>query len=218
MMTVLYFAAIAAGAYFLGGLNGAIITSRLVYREDIRQHGSGNAGLTNFLRTYGGRAVFLLVLIDVIKTALPVILGGVFLTNVLSYGNPDDRMMIGRMWGGLFAVLGHSYPCLYKFKGGKGILSGGTVAIFVDFRVALVVWGLFFLFVILTRYVSLGSIAAASALPVGFLIFGMNFWATLLALACGAFVVFRHRDNMVRLLRGQERRLSFGKKREEDGS
>jgi len=215
-MAVLYFIAIAVGAYFLGGLNGAIITSRLVYREDIRKHGSGNAGLTNFYRTYGSRAVFLLILIDVIKTALPVIVGGALLTNVLTYGNPEDRMMIGRMWGGLFAVLGHSYPCLYKFKGGKGILAGGTAAIFVDFRVALVVWGLFILLVLLTRYVSLGSIAAASSLPISFIIFGMNLWAALIATICGGFVVYRHHENIKRLIAGQERRLSFGKKREGD--
>ena len=212
-MIALYFLAIAAGAYFSGGLNGAIITSHLVYREDIRNHGSSNAGLTNFYRTYGARAVFLLILIDVVKTAGPVIVGGIILGNVWDYGTVADREMIGRTFAGLFAMLGHAYPCLHGLRGGKGVLAGGTVAIFLDWRVALIVWGLFFLAVILTRYVSLGSILAGAAFPISYIILQMNVWATLLATLCGGFLVYRHRENILRLLAGQERRIAFGKKR-----
>jgi len=173
-MAVLYFILIAAGGYFLGGLNGAIITSRLVYREDIRKHGSGNAGLTNFFRTYGARAALLLILIDVIKTALPVIAGGMILGGVFEFGSLDERILIGRAWGGLFVTLGHAYPCLYKFKGGKGVLTSGTVALFIDLRVAAVVWGIFLFAVLITRYVSLGSVLAGIAFPIAFIIFGMT--------------------------------------------
>ncbi|MCL2562496.1 MAG: glycerol-3-phosphate acyltransferase [Oscillospiraceae bacterium] len=212
-MVILLAIAIAAGAYFLGGLNGAIITSRLVYREDIRKHGSGNAGLTNFLRTYGGKTVVLVILIDVLKAAGPVIAGGLLANHFLTYGEAADRVIIGQMWAGLFTVFGHSYPCLYGFKGGKGILSAGTIAIIADWRVALIVWGLFFLGVFLTRYVSLGSIMAATAFPAAFWVLGLDLWATLIALVCGAFIDYRHGGNIVRLIKGEERKLSFGKKR-----
>jgi len=208
-MGVLYFIAIAVGAWFLGGLNGAIITSRLVYRQDIRSYGSGNAGLTNFFRTYGSRAIFLLILIDVLKTAIPVIAGGMILETFFTFGTLSERMMIGRTWGGLFAMVGHAYPWLYQFKGGKAVLSGGTAALFLDYRVALVVFGVFLLVVILTRYVSLGSILAGLAFPVSFLIFGFGLWATLIAVLCGALIVYRHLENIGRLLIGQERRISF---------
>ncbi|MCL2589138.1 MAG: glycerol-3-phosphate 1-O-acyltransferase PlsY [Oscillospiraceae bacterium] len=214
-MSILVFVLIALGAYFSGGLNGAIITSRLVYGDDIRQHGSGNAGLTNFQRTYGGQAIFLLVLIDVVKTAAPVILGGMVLESMLDFGTVADRVIIGRTFAGLFAMIGHSYPCLYGFRGGKGILSGGTMVLFLNGYAFLILLAVFLLAVILTRYVSLGSVLAGLALPISFIVLGMNFWATLLALLCGAFVIYRHRENIGRLLTGQERKLSFGKKREE---
>ena len=216
-MDVLFFLLIALGAYFLGGLNGAIITSRLVYREDIRRHGSGNAGLTNFWRTFGGQAVLLLILIDMIKTALPVVVGGLLFESLFDFGTVADRLIIGRTWGGLFAVLGHAYPCLYKFKGGKGILSGGTVAIFIDLRVAAVVWGIFFIVLLVTRYVSLGSMLAGAALPVAFLIFQSNIWATLIVAVTGIFVVARHRDNLLRLLRGVEPKIGASRKRDTGG-
>ncbi|MCL2367572.1 MAG: glycerol-3-phosphate 1-O-acyltransferase PlsY [Oscillospiraceae bacterium] len=211
-MVVVFFLLVALGAYFLGGLNGAIITSRLVYRQDIRRHGSGNAGLTNFWRTYGGHAVFLLILIDVIKTALPVVFGGLIFESILTFGTVEERLIIGRTWGGLFAVFGHAYPCLYGFKGGKGILSGGTVAIFIDLRVAAVVWGIFFIVVLLTRYVSLGSMLAGSSLPIAFIIFGLNIWATLLIAVIAVFVVARHRDNLIRLLRREEPKIGSKKR------
>ena len=217
-MAVLYFILIALGAYFFGGLNGALITSRLVHGEDIRQHGSGNAGLTNFYRTYGKRAVFLLVLIDVIKTALPVIVGGMLIESALDFGTVTDRLLIGRTWGGLFSMIGHAYPCLYQFKGGKGVLSGGTMALFVDIRIFGILLLLFVLTVLLTRYISLGSILAGLGFPIAYIVLGINIWATGLAILCGAFVIYRHRENIVRLCKGQERKFSFSRKKEAESS
>jgi len=214
-MGFLYFLVIIAGSYFLGGLNGAIITSRLVYKEDIREHGSGNAGLTNFLRTYGTRAVFLMVLIDVLKTAFPVVMSGMLLENAFTFATVTERVMIGRTLGGLFAMVGHAYPCLYKFKGGKAALSAVTVALFLDIRVAAVVLGVFLVAVAITRYVSLGSVLIGVCFPVSFLIFNLGLWATILSFCCGGFIIFRHVGNIKRLFKGEERKLSFGKRGEE---
>jgi len=215
-MIILYFVAIALFAYVLGGLNGSIITSRIVYGDDVRKHGSGNAGLTNFYRTYGGQAIFLVILIDVIKTALPVIVGGNLLADHLTFGNVEERMFIGRTFAGLFAVIGHSYPCFSGFKGGKGILAAGTMIAFLDYRVFLILAVVFFGTIALTRYVSLGSVLAAVAFPVSMFFLGINLWATLLAAICGGFVIYRHRENLQRLYAGEERKLSIGKKREQE--
>ncbi|MCL2829030.1 MAG: glycerol-3-phosphate 1-O-acyltransferase PlsY [Oscillospiraceae bacterium] len=215
-MTFLLFIAIALGSYFLGGLNGALITSRLVYRQDIRNHGSGNPGLTNFYRTYGGQAIFLVILIDILKTAIPVVVGGSLLESYAAFGTVEERVAIGRVWGGLFAMLGHAYPCLDKFRGGKCVLAGGTVALFLDWRVALIVLGAFFLVVLLTRYVSLGSLTSAVLFPVSFIFLGYNIWAILLAALCGALIVYRHTENIERLLRREERKIRFRRKRSED--
>ena len=213
-MEILLLFAIAAGSYLLGGLNGAIIVSRLVYGDDVRKHGSGNAGLTNFYRTYGSRAILLLILIDVLKTAVPVIVGGMLVSSTFTFASVEERVLVGRIFGGLFAMVGHAYPWLYHFKGGKGVLAGGTAALFMDMRVGLIVWGVFIVAVLLTKYVSLGSVLAGIALPISFLLLGANPWAVLLSALCGLFLVFRHRENIIRLLRGQERKLSFGKKRQ----
>jgi len=207
------------GSYFLGGLNGALISSRLIYRQDIRNHGSGNPGLTNFYRTYGGQAVFLLILIDILKTGIPVVVGGNLLESYAAFGTVEERVAIGGLWGGLFAMLGHAYPCLDKFRGGKCVLAGGTVALFVDWRVAIIVLGAFFLVVLLTRYVSLGSLTAAVLFPAALIYFPeYNTWPVLLAILCGALIAYRHTDNIKRLLQGKERKIRFGRKSNESAS
>ena len=210
-MTVLLFIAIALVAYFLGGLNGAIITSRLVYRDDIRSHGSGNPGLTNFYRTYGGRAVVLLILIDVLKAAIPVLAGGMLLAQLAAFDLLTEPAVLGRLWAGLFSMLGHAFPCLYGFRGGKCALSGGTMVLIADWQVFLIILVVFVLAIALSRYVSLGSILAGITLPVGFLILGYPGWIVALAALCGALLFARHLDNIGRLFRGEERKLSLGR-------
>ena len=124
--------AVAVGAYFLGCFNGAVIVSKYILRDDVRNHGSGNAGLTNFYRTFGGVLTFVVILTDVLKAVLAVLLG----VWLLSFIGPA----FGKYWAGLFCLLGHMFPCMFHFKGGKGILSGGTIAIMIGWEVALVVW------------------------------------------------------------------------------
>ena len=142
---------VAIAAYFLGCFNGAVIVSKYILRNDIRNHGSGNAGLTNFHRVFGGGLTFVVILCDVLKAVLAVLIGsGLF-------GLCLENAVLGKYWAGLFCLLGHMFPCMFGFKGGKGILSGGTIAIMIDWRVALVVWGGFLVLAALTRWVSLGS-------------------------------------------------------------
>ena len=118
-------------AYLLGNLNGAIVVSRLIAHEDIRTKGSGNAGLTNFTRNYGSTGSVFVILIDVGKAALACFIGGLLLKQ---YGMYHD----GVAMGGLGVILGHDFPALQGFRGGKGILSGLFVALVADWRIALI--------------------------------------------------------------------------------
>ena len=210
----------AVAAYFLGCFNGAVIVSKYILRDDVRNHGSGNAGLTNFHRTFGGGLTFVVILCDVLKAVAALLIAVVVSDHVHVsiavnefahvYAFPP---VVAKYWAAVFCLLGHMFPCMFHFKGGKGILSGGTIALMIDWRVALVVWGGFLVLVILTRYVSLGSVWAGASFPFasGF-VFG-NTIVFVLALIAGGLVVWQHRGNIKRLLSGTESKFSFHKKK-----
>ncbi len=201
---VLAAAITAAASYFLGCFNGAVIVSKYILRDDVRNHGSGNAGLTNFYRTFGGPLTAVVILADVLKAVLALLLGQWLF---------GWWYVLGKYWAGLFCLLGHMFPCMFHFKGGKGILSGGTIAIMIDWRIALVVWGGFLLLTILTRYVSLGSLWAGASFPFISWYCYPDPIIVVLAFACGGLVVWQHRANIKRLLSGTENKFSFHHKK-----
>lgn len=208
MTTIISALAAAAGAYLLGCFNGAVIVSKYILRDDVRTHGSGNAGLTNFLRSFGGPLTAVVILTDALKAILAVWLGVALLGG--SFG-----VDLAKYYAGLFCLVGHMFPCMFHFKGGKGILSGGTLAIMVDWRVALVVWGGFLLLVLLTRYVSLGSVWAGASFPfISWYCFPDQPAVIVLAFVIGALVVWQHRSNIRRLLHGTENKLHLRRKKE----
>lgn len=191
-------------AYWLGNINGAIIISKTMMKDDVRSHGSGNAGLTNFFRTYGGFQSLLVILIDVLKCVLACLIAGWLLPE---YG------LTARLAAGLAAIIGHSYPAAAGFRGGKGILCGAALAGCADWRVLVLILAVFVITVALTRYVSLGSVLAATMFAVSFAVFHWGSWIEcILAALAAAFVIFRHRSNIVRLIKGNESKLSFHKK------
>ena len=151
---------IAVLAYFLGCFNGAVVVSRYILRDDVRNHGSGNAGLTNFYRTFGGPLTLVVILSDAVK-AVVAVLFAMWIAGSIS----PELITLSKYWAGLFCLLGHMFPVTFQFRGGKGILSGGTIALMMDWRVALVVWGGFLILAIATRYVSLGSCWAGLSFP-----------------------------------------------------
>ena len=199
--------AVGVGAYFLGCFNGAVIVSKYILRDDVRTHGSGNAGLTNFYRTFGGPLTFVVILCDVLKAVLAVLLG----VWLLSFIAPT----FGKYWAGLFCLLGHMFPCMFHFKGGKGILSGGTIAIMIDWRIALVVWGGFLVLTVLTRYVSLGSCWAGTSFPFATWFVYQDVLLTILAVVIGGLILWMHRGNIVRLVHGNENKFSLHRKKQE---
>jgi len=196
----------ALACYFLGNHNGAICVSAMLH-DDVRNHGSGNAGLTNFIRNYGAGRSVLVIAIDVLKAVLACLLGGLMF--------PEDPTA-GRTLGGVAVMLGHDFPALAGFRGGKGILSGWFVAFMVDWRIGVLIAIVFFAAYLATQYVSLGSILASVTFAIGFCIYyHHNLPVMLGGIFMAALTVFQHRGNLVRLLKGQERKtnlLSKGKK------
>lgn len=201
---------IAVAAYLLGCFNGAVIVSKHILRDDVRNHGSGNAGLTNFHRTFGGGLTFVVIACDVLKAVAAVLIGAAVSVYVMV---PGFSPVLAKYWAAMFCLLGHMFPCMFHFKGGKGILSGGTIALMIDWRVALVVWGGFLVLVILTRYVSLGSVWAGASFPFASWFVFHDWIVFVMALIAGGLVVWQHRSNIERLLSGTESKFSLHKKK-----
>ena len=197
----------AVASYLLGNLNGAVIISSIYAHDDVRSHGSGNAGLTNFIRTYGRKVAIYVILIDVGKAVLACLISGLLLS---SYGYYTEGVAVGA-----FGVLmGHAFPVFLGFKGGKGILSGVTVACMMDWRIGLVVFGIFLVAYLLTGYVSLGSVLSAGSFGIiyAFVHPDEGIFPIAVALFLSAMVVWMHRGNIVRLIKGQERKTNLLKK------
>ncbi len=191
-------------SYLLGCFNGSVMTSHFIIRDDVRQHGSGNAGLTNFYRTYGARYALCVIICDMGKTVLACLIGGYLMHWVVG------DWTLGLLIAGIGCELGHMFPVFFGLRGGKGILSGGVLVLMLDWRVALIAWGLFAMLWLTTRYVSLGSIAATASMPVSvFLLMGHNWLYTVLSAAVAALVIWCHRGNIQRLLTGTEKKFQW---------
>lgn len=191
-------------SYLLGCFNGSVMTSHFIIRDDVRQHGSGNAGLTNFYRTYGARYALCVIVCDMGKTVLACLIGGYLMHWVAG------DWTLGLLIAGIGCELGHMFPVFFGLRGGKGILSGGVLVLLLDWRVALIAWGLFAVLWLTTRYVSLGSIAATASMPVSvFLLMGHNWLYTVLSAAVAALVIWCHRGNIQRLLTGTEKKFQW---------
>ena len=192
----------ALACYLLGNLNGAVLVSFMMH-DDVRTHGSGNAGLTNFIRNYGASRSAMVIAIDVIKAVVACFMAGLIF-------EAHDMMLEGRTLGGIFVMLGHDFPALLGFKGGKGILSGWFIAWVIDWRIGLMIAIVFFTAYLLTQYVSLGSILAAATFGVGFVIFHHdNVFVMLGGIFMGLLTVFMHRGNLMRLFRGEETKTNL---------
>lgn len=191
-------------SYFFGCFNGSFMVSHFIIRDDVRKHGSGNAGLTNFYRTYGAKYALLVIACDMGKTVAACLLGSFFFRCLGWDGT------LGTLLAGLGCELGHIFPVFYGFRGGKGILSGGTLVLLLNWRVAAVAWALFLLLWLTTRYVSLASITATCSAPITvFFVYGHNWLYTGLCLAVAALVVWCHRENIQRLLHGTEKKFKW---------
>ena len=185
--------------YLIGSASFSVILSRRIFHQDVRTMGSGNAGATNVARSFGwlpGLAVFAA---DLLKCLLALWLG----------------KRLGGAWGqtaaGIGCVIGHCYPLYYKFRGGKAVTTGTAIALMLGWRLFLPLFGVFLVLVLLTRYVSLGSVCASLALIAAALLIPLPKSELVLALFVGCAVILRHRENIDRLLHGRETKFKAGK-------
>lgn len=193
----------AVAAYLIGSLNAAIILSRLRLHEDVRECGSGNAGATNMLRTYGTKYAVLTLVLDMLKAAVSVTIGYVI------FGTT------GASVAGFFCVFGHMFPLYYHFRGGKGVACTAIVILMLSPTAFAVILGCFIVVVAFTRYVSLASILCALLYPLllrAFPPFGDRGIPLVMAVLTTVFVVFMHRENIRRLYQGKESKLNFHRK------
>jgi len=222
---VLLIIAATLPAYVLGSINGAIIASKLFYRKDIRDYGSGNAGFTNFYRVFCKGGALLVIFIDVIKTVVPVLFGGWLFAQFMDmlpsasfpFGWFIQESFFGQTLAGFAVMLGHCFPVFYKFRGGKGVMAIGMIAIIIDWRLALIAWSVFIITAAVSRYISLGAILGSIAFPVSMVILNIGGRAELtVIILCALLVLVRHSQNIVRIAKGQESKVSLKRKKQEE--
>lgn len=202
---------IAVLSYLLGSLNFGVILSNTVKKEDVRDSGSGNAGTTNMMRTYGKTLGLLTIAGDILKVMVAIWIAFKIMDveelKVTLDNASDYPQVVLKSFAGLFAVLGHIFPCFFKFKGGKGVATSGGMVIMIDWRIALILLIIFALTILITKYVSLGSILMAVFYPVFIGIFYKDIILVLIATVFTIIVVVAHRENVKRLINHKENKI-----------
>ncbi len=220
-MTGLKLALISVISYLLGSLNFSIIFSKFFAKQDIRKSGSGNAGATNMLRTYGKKFAAITIAGDVIKVAAAIAVAFLILDIPFEYlfkipQKADGYMLnivLYKIFAGFFSVLGHIFPLYFGFRGGKGVAACTGMVILVDWRIALILFAVFVVVVALSKWISLGSIIIAVLYPVLIFIFFRNLTVTLTALLFTVIVIIAHRSNIKRILNGTENKIELNHKK-----
>lgn len=200
-MNYLLFVIIAIAGYLFGSVSFAVVIGKLMYNTDVREQGSKNAGATNVLRTLGKKAAALVTLGDVLKGVIAFIVGSWL-------GSFAGDRELAAVICGFSAVLGHNYPVFFKFKGGKGVLTSLALTIMLDWRAAIIGLVVFAIVVIITRYVSLGSLLGTVADAATICILHSDkpiFYIT--AILAAALIFVKHRANIKRLLNKTESKI-----------
>lgn len=213
-LLILCLALLAVVSYFIGNISPATLVGRM-HGIDIRSQGSGNPGTTNVLRTLGKRAAACTLIIDIMKGFLPAFFSGFIVNAFFDIGQTGiDIFDLSAAVCGTFALIGHMWPVCFKFKGGKGVATGFGVLMALDWKVVLT--ALFFAAagVLISKRMSVGSIAAAISFPIAVYIFitRLNIsaqWEMIWSALLAVLVIWRHRSNIGRLIKGEEPSLSF---------
>ena len=194
----------AVAAYFLGALNPAIVLSKAIYKKDIRTIGSGNPGFTNFKRTFGNRYAWFVFALDLLKAVVPCV-GFGLLFDYTGWG-----YVFGAVYTGLFAFIGHTFPVYYQFKGGKGYLVCLAILWAADWRSGLVATGVLAVLVLTVKIMSVATLSSLAAGSAALFLFTGDVPAGIIFAACTLFVIARHKDNLKRLVKGEEPKFSLG--------
>ena len=183
--------------YIFGSISPSVLLTKLVFKKDVRDEGSGNAGATNVARVFGMKAGFLTLGCDVLKIVIPMLVGMLL---------DGDR---GVCVAGVAGIIGHCFPAFFNFRGGKGVSVAATIAIFLGWQVLVIALSAFILVVLITRIVSISSIVAAITLfSMTVVFYGDNTYMLILAAVTAVLVIFMHRENIKRLIRGQEKKFT----------
>lgn len=204
---------IAITAYLVGSINFSIIISKRMAGFDVREKGSGNAGTTNMLRSVGVKAAAITLLCDILKGVV-VILIAILIGNIVD--GLDDALLV--QLAGIFVIIGHTFPIFFGFKGGKGIATSLGVLLMINWQIGLICLVFALILMVITRMVSVGSIAAAILFPVLVIFIGQNYivpvnnWSYLIfSIIVAVLVLFNHRENLKRIFTGKENKISFKK-------
>ena len=204
---------IAIIAYLVGSINFSIIISKRMAGFDVREKGSGNAGTTNMLRSVGVKAAAITLLCDILKGVV-VILIAILIGNIVD--GLDDALLV--QLAGIFVIIGHTFPIFFGFKGGKGIATSLGVLLMINWQIGLIYLVFALILMVITRIVSVGSIAAAILFPVLVIFIGQNYivpvnnWSYLIfSIIVAVLVLFNHRENLKRIFTGKENKISFKK-------
>lgn len=211
-MEIIIVVCVVLSSYFIGSVSSAVIISKLMSGKDIREEGSGNAGATNMLRVHGKGAGALTLVCDILKGVIAILLSMLF--DMWLKSAAPDSIFIGNLAyiAGFFAVIGHDFPIFFKFRGGKGVATSLGVVLMLNWKIGLIVLALALIIMIVSRYVSLGSIMAAVSYPIlviGFMV-GSEKWNVfyiLSAVLMALVLILKHHANISRLLKGEENKL-----------
>lgn len=215
-------------AYLLGSINTAVIITRIVSGKDIRTMGSGNAGFTNVLRSVGKVPAIFTIICDFLKGVAAVLIGGLIFWTIPANGNEiltNEYMAVGKYLAGVCCILGHSYPVYFHFKGGKGVVTAAALMVMVDWRVFLLVIGTFLIVFIATKTISIASLTCAVLYGFYTLAISLTYdyfsgagysltyviFSTIAAFLIGIFVIIKHKDNIKRILKGEEKKITAKK-------
>lgn len=193
-------------AYLIGSINFAIIFSKKFAGFDVREKGSKNAGTTNVLRTVGKKAAILTLICDVLKGVVAVLIASL----AAKIWEEADAIAL-KYLAGLMAIIGHTFPVYYGFKGGKGVATSLGVLLVVNPQIGISCLVFALIIMIATKYVSLGSVLSATLFPILTIFMTDNFNAKIISVLIGLLVIFNHRTNIKRLKEGTENKLSFKK-------
>ncbi len=209
-------------SYLFGSLNSAILVCKLLKGKDIRDYGSNNAGLTNVLRVFGKGPALATLIFDLIKGVAAVIICRLVVTHLMGVTFFGDSKFIGYL-AGFIVMIGHIFPVFYGFHGGKGVLLAATTLLTIDPLTCALSVGTFIILVVITKYVSVGSIAAAISYPIFTFIVQKFIFPypegvvpnTVVAALIGIVIVYMHKPNIIRLMNGTENKFGSKKKKEQ---
>ena len=201
-------AIVAIIAYLIGSINFSVILSKKMAGFDLRDKGSGNAWTTNVLRTVGKKAAIITLICDILKGVVAILIA--ILANKLVEGSNGALLV---QFAGVAVILGHTFPIFFKFKGGKGVATSLGVLIMSNWQIGLICLVFALILIALTQMVSVGSIAAAILYPVLTLFIPQNYIIPgnylIYSVVLAVIIVFNHRENVKRLLKGTENKISF---------